>query len=103
MEACLLIGDFLILVGILLLICGLILIFADSSFSQRNFTLKHDQTGTSGYQDYGTGKPHVSGGGVIMLGPIPIVFGSDKRGAETAIKLAILLVILYIALLVFFR
>lgn len=33
-------------------------------------------------------------GGVIMIGPVPIVFGSDKRSALLAILLAIVLIIL---------
>jgi uncharacterized protein (TIGR00304 family) len=34
--------------------------------------------------------------GVIMIGPVPIVFGSDKRSAMMAIVLAIVLMILAI-------
>lgn len=41
----------------------------------------------------------VKGGGVIMLGPIPIIFGSDKESAKTATILAIILMLL--SLLVF--
>lgn len=39
-------------------------------------------------------EPKVRGGGVIMLGPIPIIFGSDKESASTAIILAIILMVL---------
>ncbi len=35
----------------------------------------------------------VKGGGVIMVGPIPIVFGSDARWASVAMVLAIILVV----------
>ena len=38
-------------------------------------------------------------GGVIMLGPIPIIFGSDKESAKTAAILAIILMLL--SLLIF--
>lgn len=38
----------------------------------------------------------VKGGGVIFIGPIPIVFGSDKRFAIIAILLAIVLMLLAI-------
>ena len=41
----------------------------------------------------------VKRGGVIMLGPIPIIFGSDKESAKTATILAIILMLL--SLLVF--
>jgi uncharacterized protein (TIGR00304 family) len=39
----------------------------------------------------------VKGGGIIFIGPIPIVFGSDKRFAIIAILLAIVLMLLVLA------
>jgi len=36
------------------------------------------------------------GGGVVMIGPIPIIFGSDAKWATVAIVLAIVLVLVYI-------
>jgi len=39
----------------------------------------------------GTGK--VRGGGVVMIGPIPIVFGTDKESARILILLGIVLMI----------
>jgi uncharacterized protein (TIGR00304 family) len=45
----------------------------------------------------GSGKDErseVKGAGVIMVGPIPIVFGSDYKWASVAIGLAIALVLL---------
>jgi uncharacterized protein (TIGR00304 family) len=36
----------------------------------------------------------VKGGGVVMIGPIPIIFGSDAKWASVAIVLAIALVLL---------
>ena len=35
------------------------------------------------------------GGGVVMIGPIPIIFGSDARWASVAIVLAIILILVY--------
>ena len=40
----------------------------------------------------------VKGGGVIMVGPIPIIFGSDARWASIAIILAIVLILLTLLL-----
>jgi len=40
----------------------------------------------------------VKGAGVILVGPIPIVFGSDAKWATIAVVLAIVLVLLMIAL-----
>lgn len=36
----------------------------------------------------------VKGGGVLMVGPIPIILGSDSKWASAAIVLAIVLVLL---------
>ncbi len=42
----------------------------------------------------------IKGGGVIFIGPVPVVFGSDKRFALIAMILAIVLMLLAI---IFFR
>jgi uncharacterized protein (TIGR00304 family) len=42
------------------------------------------------------GGGQVKGGGVVMIGPIPIIFGSDAKWASVAIALAIVLVLVYI-------
>jgi len=47
-------------------------------------------------QSKGEGK--VKGGAIIMVGPIPIIFGSDARWASIAILLAILLIALVLVL-----
>ena len=38
----------------------------------------------------------IKGGGVILIGPIPIIFGSDYKYAVIAMLLAIILIILVI-------
>ena len=43
-------------------------------------------------------KTEVKGGGVVMIGPVPIIFGSDKKWASAAMVLAIVLVLAYILL-----
>ena len=40
----------------------------------------------------------VKGGGVVMIGPIPIVIGSDMKWASVAIALAIILILLVVVL-----
>jgi len=40
----------------------------------------------------------VNGGGVVMVGPVPIIFGSDMKWASVAIVLAIILIVLTIVL-----
>jgi len=44
------------------------------------------------------GGAEVKGGGVIMIGPVPIIFGSDMRWASVAIILAIILIVLTVVL-----
>jgi uncharacterized protein (TIGR00304 family) len=41
----------------------------------------------------GGGEGKVRGGGVVMVGPIPIVFGSDAKWASIALVLAIVLIV----------
>jgi uncharacterized protein (TIGR00304 family) len=43
-------------------------------------------------------KTKIRGGGVIMIGPIPIIFGTDKQSVKTAIRLALALTIALIIL-----
>jgi len=41
----------------------------------------------------GTKKGKVRGAGVVMIGPIPIIFGTDKKSVKEAIVLALALMI----------
>ncbi|HDS45989.1 MAG TPA: DUF131 domain-containing protein [Methanomicrobia archaeon] len=56
------------------------------------------------YQSWKTGaevgeeKPAVRGGGVIMIGPIPLIFGSDAGAVKVAVILAIVVMLLAFAL-----
>ncbi|MDH7509044.1 MAG: TIGR00304 family protein [Methanomassiliicoccales archaeon] len=43
-------------------------------------------------------KPHVKGGGVVLIGPIPIIFGSDAKMAVIAMVLAIAMILLTLLL-----
>ena len=40
------------------------------------------------------GERRVRGGGVIVIGPVPIVFGTDKQSVKVLLVLAIVLVVL---------
>jgi uncharacterized protein (TIGR00304 family) len=44
----------------------------------------------------GVTKGEVRGGGVVMIGPVPIIFGSDAKWASVAIVLAIILMVVYL-------
>jgi len=67
------------LLGLIVLLAGVVIIFVTAVASSR--------------QGEG-GETTVKGGGVIMVGPIPIIFGTDTRWAIVAIVLAGLLLLL---------
>jgi uncharacterized protein (TIGR00304 family) len=43
----------------------------------------------------GGSKTEVRGGGVVFLGPIPLIFGTDKKSAVTVSIIALILMLLY--------
>ena len=105
-------GIFIILFGFLMLIIGTALGMRENSepgkgYSIRERLRKEANSGDSfGFEGLNKKEPHagkaesrIRGGGVIMLGPIPIVFGSDGESAKTAIIFAIILMVL--SLLIF--
>ncbi|WP_297066176.1 TIGR00304 family protein [Thermococcus sp.] len=71
-------GEVLIGAGIALILIGFLLVFIGtliSAFSSEG---------------------NVEGGGVIMIGPIPIVFGTSRGAVTLASLLALLLMVLWI-------
>ena len=51
----------------------------------------------------GAGKGKVKVAGVIMIGPVPIIFGTDKKSVKTVLVLALALTIaVIIAMLIFY-
>ncbi len=83
--------SFLIAAGILLIIFGFFLI----TFGMMRSAQESEE------RDAGqeTGKKRVKGGGVILIGPIPIVFGTDKKYVLVLMVLAIVLMLLAIIFL----
>ena len=47
------------------------------------------------------GKAKVRGGGVVIVGPIPIVFGTDKESVKVILVLSIVLVVLLLIFMMF--
>jgi len=47
------------------------------------------------------GRPEVRGGGIVMIGPFPIIFGTDTASVKIVIILAIVLILLAFLLLLF--
>jgi uncharacterized protein (TIGR00304 family) len=110
-----LIGSTLILVGIFIIFIGfLMIIFGIALGILQNSESRQDRSGRTesfpkganfGETTDSSRSPYekppkekvestVKAGGVIMLGPIPIIFGSDKESAKTAAILAIILMLL---------
>ncbi len=70
-------GELLIIAGIAMIFIGFFLVFIGTLMTAAS------------------GEAEVESGGVIMIGPIPIVFGT-QRGATLAMILAIILMLLWI-------
>jgi len=73
----------LIYLGVAIVLAGFLLVFLAAAMSGRP-------------SEEGERRTEVRGGGVIMIGPIPIIFGSDARWASIAVVLAIVLIVLVI-------
>lgn len=102
------VGIFIIFIGFLMIIFGIALGILQKSKSRQdrsgrtesfrkgaNFGETTDSS-RSPYEKPPEEKVEstVKAGGVIMLGPIPIIFGSDKESAKAAAILAIILMLL---------
>jgi uncharacterized protein (TIGR00304 family) len=48
------------------------------------------------------GKGRVKGGGLVMIGPFPIVFGTDKESVKVLLLLSIVLSVLVLIFTIFF-
>ena len=80
----LMIGFMLIITGIIMIIMGYL---AESSARRPRYPGEESES------------PKVSGGGVVIIGPIPIIFGSDKKAAMVAAAIGAALTV--IALITF--
>jgi len=76
--------------AIVLLFLGIFAYFA-------RFFIQSTDAAISGYEDRGGATPESPKkskfGGVVLIGPLPIVFGSDKNVAKNMVILAIILVV----------
>ena len=50
----------------------------------------------------GAGKGRVKSAGIIVIGPVPIIFGTDKKSVKTVLVLALALTIAVIIAMVIF-
>lgn len=56
----------------------------------------------SGFRRNGKGRGEVRGGGAVIVGPFPIVFGTDKDSIKTVLLLSIALTVLLAVVTVVF-
>ncbi|MDY0386832.1 MAG: DUF131 domain-containing protein [Methanolobus sp.] len=100
------IGSYLVIIGIFMLISGFFLVLVASFYGGGNSKRSDEHSSISGDHNSWTSssntgqesipdKTEVRGAGIIMLGPIPIIFGSDKKSTQTLVLLAIVLMLLY--------
>jgi uncharacterized protein (TIGR00304 family) len=71
----------LVLIGAGIILAGFLVVFLATVVSSASSS------------EEGERRTEVRGGGVIMIGPIPIIFGSDAKWASIAIVLAIVLIV----------
>lgn len=50
----------------------------------------------------GAGKGKVRGGGAVIIGPVPIIFGTDRKSLKTIVLLSLALTILLLAVTVIY-
>jgi len=71
----------LVLIGVAIILAGFLVVFLALMMAR-------------GPSKSGERRTEAKGGGVILIGPIPIVFGSDAKWMSIAIVLTILMIIL---------
>ena len=104
------IAQVLISMGILSVFIGSILVLIGTSMSsvegsseQGYTTARYQTSDDSEHVHKGpegvSARPEVRGAGIIMLGPLPIILGTDSKSAQTLILLAIVLMLMAFFLL----
>jgi uncharacterized protein (TIGR00304 family) len=51
----------------------------------------------------GAKKGKVKGGGAIIIGPIPIIFGTDKKSLKTVLLLSLALTVLLVVVMILYH
>lgn len=100
-------GIYVIIAGMLMILIGFFLIFLANSNASK-YNEMHGMHTSDSRPDYpgvppetaqhepSVSKTEIKGGGIIMLGPIPIIIGSDSSTAKTIVILTIVLMVLYL-------
>jgi uncharacterized protein (TIGR00304 family) len=77
----------LLLLGILMMVAGILLLMAASVMPERGY---------EGGETPADRRGEIRGGAVVMIGPIPLVIGSDQRTAAILMALAIALMAIWL-------
>jgi uncharacterized protein (TIGR00304 family) len=85
-------GIIAIVAGVVTIVLGT-LFFGSGQSRERGGEDQQEEDNEKG-DDEDDRRIEVKGGGVILIGPIPIIFGTDIRWTVVAIALSLLLVIL---------
>jgi len=88
-----------IILGIGLILAGFCILFIGTLMSMMNNNDLNKDNNSKGNDS----SVNFKGGGVIMIGPIPIGFGTDKETMILAIILSIVLMIIAILFFKFFK
>ncbi|RQD88789.1 TIGR00304 family protein [Methanosalsum natronophilum] len=103
-------GNSIIIAGTVLIVMGILLLFISivrrsgddpSKKYSNNYNYHSHYTPNSENVDHDDNNRHsnVRGGGVVMIGPIPIIFGSDNQSAKVMMILAIILMLIALAIM----
>ncbi|MCQ8902807.1 MAG: DUF131 domain-containing protein [Methanothrix sp.] len=77
----------MLLIGIIIIIAGIMLLMLDSVMRERRGNEEMEMPAERG---------EIRGGAVVMIGPIPVVIGSDQRTAAILMALAIALMAIWL-------
>ena len=91
------------LLGMLLVVSGLVLGFILIAMRETEWADQHEpaRADENGLHHATRKKRGVRYGGVVLIGPIPIAFGSDRRIAITMLVVGIIIAIVTLALIIF--
>ena len=88
-------GIFVIIIGFMLITISIIMNTLEYSEKKENHYRKNTVEQRRQHPDiYEKPDSKFKGGGVIMIGPIPIVFGSDSQSVQKLMILAIVLMLI---------
>jgi len=86
------------ILGALFIIIGFVVLFASFTFYRAKSAIAQILEDENGEYEVHVEKPKITTGGVIFIGPIPIVWGSDKKVSKNMWYVAIIITIILVVL-----